>query len=122
VSGAGTIVNLEASTYCFDATHCRDGKVSDYADAPVLTIGRGEDILVSVPKAVATGQWLVSAFRVDETGTQKAVDGLGTPTLHDVHHAHQTDAAGDQASSRDHRVQRQCPECDRQLGRPSRQN
>ena len=59
--------------------------------------GRGEDILVSVPKAVATGQWLVSAFRVDETGTQKAVDGLGTPTLHDVHTTRiQTDAAGDQ--------------------------
>lgn len=97
VSGNGTIVNLEASTYCFDSNHCRDGDVSDYADAPVLTIGRGEDILVSVPKAVATGQWLVSAFRVDENGNQKAVDGLGTPTLHDVHTTRiQTAAAGDQ--------------------------
>jgi hypothetical protein len=97
VSGDGRIVNLGASTYCFDPNHCRDGDVGDYADAPVLTIGRGRDILVSVPKAVATGQWLVSAFRVDENGNQTAVAGLGTPTLHDIHTTRiQTEQAGDQ--------------------------
>ncbi|MCU1688626.1 MAG: hypothetical protein JWN20_554, partial [Jatrophihabitantaceae bacterium] len=97
VSGDGNIVNLSASTYCFDDDHCRDGEVSDYSDAPVLKIGRGEDILVSVPKVVATGQWLVSAFRVDANGDQQAVEGLGTPTLHDVHTTRiQTAAAGDQ--------------------------
>jgi hypothetical protein len=97
VSGDGRVVNLEASTFCFDNGACRDGSVSDYADAPILSIGRGEDILVSVPKVVATGNWLVSAFRVDENGDQSPVEGIGTPALHDVHTTRiQTGAAGDQ--------------------------
>lgn len=85
VSGSGKVINLEASRYCFDDDNCRDGDVQDYGDAPVLKLGRGEDVLISVPKIVAQKQWLVSAFRVDEDGDQEPIEGIGTPTLHDVH-------------------------------------
>jgi hypothetical protein len=84
VSGSGNVINLEASRYCFDDDHCRDGEVQDYGDAPVLKLDRGEDVLISVPKAVGEEQWLVSAFRVDEEGDQQPVEGIGTPVLHDV--------------------------------------
>jgi hypothetical protein len=97
VSGDGRVVNLDASVYCFDDDHCRDGEVTDYADAPVLKIGRGEPIVISVPGAVAEGPWLVSAFRIDGDGDQQAIAGIGSPTLEDTYSTTvQTDAAGDQ--------------------------
>jgi hypothetical protein len=85
VSGDGRVINLDASAYCFDADHCRNGKVSDYGDAPTLKITRGADILISVPKDVAEKQWIVTGFTLDASGTQAPISTIGSPVLHDIH-------------------------------------
>jgi hypothetical protein len=95
VSGDGTVLNLKATGYCFSPTQCREGPVRDYGDAPSLRIDRGSDILIDVPRAVATTQWVVSGFTLDDAGTQTPIDGVGTPALHDTHSARiLTTAAG----------------------------
>lgn len=79
VLGGGKVVNLSASSYCFDAKHCR---APGLRDLPVLSVAADDKVLIDVPRQVAGRGWQVRALDLP-SGGQKA---LGTsPTMKGNH-------------------------------------
>lgn len=87
VYGDGKSVIVDAAAYQFSGgpTH---RQISDFEQAPTITVQAGSQLLIDVPKTVAQHTWVVAAFSLDSSGASTAIEGAGTPVpLHDQYTA-----------------------------------
>ncbi len=86
--GDGHSLNVAAARYTFP-----NGKehvqITDYGRAPTLTVQPGSDLLVDVPRELATNAWVVAAFTLGPTGKTTPLAGAGS-AVHDTHSARLT--------------------------------
>lgn len=87
VFGDGTSVQVGAAFYQHPGGPVRQ-PVTDYAQATSITVRAGSELLVDVPRTVATNTWLVAAFTLDGKGNATPLDGAGTAQT--VHGSHST--------------------------------
>jgi hypothetical protein len=81
-SGSRTTV-VSPLRYCFDSalTKCRANLTPQTVSAQ-----SSSTLFVDVPREVAAKHWIVSAYKVDNTGKKSPLDGYGSPSLlHDQH-------------------------------------
>lgn len=71
VLGGGKVVTISPSTYCFDASHCRAGKL----ELPTLTLGPDDKVMIDVPKNVVDRGWQVEALSLADI--TKVLGGSG---------------------------------------------
>ncbi|MEO8888422.1 MAG: DUF2771 family protein [Jatrophihabitantaceae bacterium] len=71
VLGGGKVVTISPSTYCFDSTHCRAGKL----ELPSFTLGPDDKVMIDVPSAVADRGWQVEALSLADIN--KVLGGSG---------------------------------------------
>ncbi len=88
VYGDGHSLNVGAARYTFPngKEHVR---ITDYGRAPTLRVQPGSDLLVDVPRELATNAWVVAAFTLDPTGKATPLAGAGS-AVHDTHSARLT--------------------------------
>lgn len=72
VVGAGRVVTVAPSAYCFDANSCRKPGASGL---PVVTVPADDKVLVDVPRAVKSRGWQVRALSLTDNGQQIGSSG-----------------------------------------------
>jgi hypothetical protein len=72
VVGAGRVVTVAPSSYCFDTNSCRKPGANRLA---VVTVPADEKILVDVPRAVKSRGWQVRALSLTDDGKQIGSSG-----------------------------------------------
>jgi hypothetical protein len=72
VVGAGRVVTVPPSAYCFDANACRKPGTTKL---PVVAVPADDKILVDVPRAVKSRGWQVRALSLTEDGKQIGSSG-----------------------------------------------
>lgn len=71
VLGGGKVATITPSTYCFDAAHCRAGKL----ELPTFTLGPDDKAMIDVPRAVVDRGWQVEALSLKDIS--KVLGGSG---------------------------------------------
>ena len=85
VYGSGHSIIVDAAAYRF-AGGPNHQRISDYGQAPTITVEAGSPLLIDVPREVATNAWIVAAFTLDSAGTSKPLAGAGSAgALRDRH-------------------------------------
>lgn len=85
VYGEGKSVIVDAAAYQFSGGPTRR-TISDYAQAPTISVPAGTVLLIDVPRTVAEDTWVVAAFRLDQAGKSTPIEGAGSlEPLHDRH-------------------------------------
>jgi hypothetical protein len=74
VLGGGKVATISPSNYCFDAAHCRVGKL----DLPTFTLGPDDKVMIDVPRTVADRGWQVEALSLADI--TKVLGGSGPIT------------------------------------------
>lgn len=72
VVGAGRVITVAPSSYCFDANRCRKPGTKGLA---VVTVPADDKILVDVPRAVKSRGWQVQALSLTDNGQQIGSSG-----------------------------------------------
>lgn len=77
VYGDGHAITVDAAAYQFPGgpTH---RPVSDYGQAPTLSVQAGSDLLIDVPRQVADNAWVVAAFTLDASSKATPLAGAGS--------------------------------------------
>lgn len=77
VYGDGRSIIVDAAAYQFPGgpTH---RPVTDYDQAPTLSVQAGSDLLIDVPRQVADNAWLVAAFTLDASSNTTPLAGAGS--------------------------------------------
>lgn len=88
VYGNGHSLNVPAARYTFPNGK-EQVRITDYGKAPTLEVQPGTDLLVDVPRELATNAWVVAAFTLDPTGKTTPLAGAGS-AVHDTHSARLT--------------------------------
>jgi len=71
VYGSRTVINVSASDYCFDSTHCRVQRLS----LPVIDVAADDKILVEVPRKLVGKGWQLRAL--DPSNSNKEIGTSG---------------------------------------------
>jgi len=86
IQSGSTSTVLRPQTYCFDAepTHCR---LTASGNVGTLHASGGGNILVDVPRTIASGYWQVRSATQQANGTFKSLTAEGTSSavVHDRH-------------------------------------
>ncbi|MEP6851833.1 MAG: hypothetical protein ABJA87_04145 [bacterium] len=77
VYGDGRSVVVDANAYQLPGGALRT-QHQDYADAPTISVAAGSELLVDVPRRVATQTWLVAAFTLGADGKTAPLAGAGS--------------------------------------------
>jgi hypothetical protein len=86
VLSGSTVVRVQPQTYIFSGS--KDARVTSGTVGSIRAVG-GSQILVDVPREVASQQWSVSAISLDAQGKQTSVDSDGASSPK-VTHTHTT--------------------------------
>ena len=85
VYGGGRSVIVDAAAYQFPGGPKRQ-HLTDYAQAPTITVPAGSDLLIDVPRSVVDNAWVVAAFTLDAAGRTTPLTGAGSAgALRDRH-------------------------------------
>lgn len=88
VSGDGKSVVVDAARYQFAGGPLRQ-PIKDVGDAPTIRVRAGSQLLVDVPRAVASNAWVVAAFTLDSASKSHPLTGAGSATaIRDQHTTH----------------------------------
>ena len=93
VYGGGHAINVDAAEYQFPGGPARR-QITDYGQAPTLTVPAGSDLLIDVPRTIARNAWVVAAFTLDADGKSTPLAGAGSAgAIRDQHSTRVSSAA-----------------------------